>query len=264
MPQRENGFQRHVRACNNAALPGRRLPFFLGAVQVGWVLSEHTGPLATFGVRRDGSGMVLDDPLALPALGRSLSEAGLCPWRNEAFDVRATPDGPVLAQIDRGALPVLGILAVGVHLNGLVRRADGLHLWLARRAANRPLDPGKLDQMVGGGVPAGYDPAQTLAKESEEEAALPPALVAQAVHRGVIHYAMERAEGLRRDMLHCYDVMLPESFTPSPVDGEVDGFELWPIARVVDTVRHTDDFKFNVNLVLIDLFVRLGLIPQGA
>ena len=27
-----------------------------------------------------------------------------------------------------------------------------------------------------------------------------------------------------------------------------------------DIVRHADDFKFNVNLVLIDLFLRLGLI----
>jgi hypothetical protein len=26
-------------------------------------------------------------------------------------------------------------------------------------------------------------------------------------------------------------------------------------------VRDTDDFKFNVNLVLIDLFLRLGLFP---
>jgi 8-oxo-dGTP pyrophosphatase MutT (NUDIX family) len=264
MAQRENGFQRHVRACNNAALPGRRLPFRLGAAQVGWVLPKHADHLAANGVRRDGGAMVLDDPAALPTLGASMARAGLCPWRNEAFDVRATADGAVLAQVDRGALPVLGIMAVGVHLNGLVRRADGLHLWLARRAADRPLDPGKLDQMVGGGVPAGYNPARTLAKEAEEEAALPASLAAQAVHRGVIHYAMERPEGLRRDMLHCYDVALPESFTPRPMDGEVDGFELWPIARVVDRVRHTDDFKFNVNLVLIDLFSRLGLIPQEA
>jgi len=29
---------------------------------------------------------------------------------------------------------------------------------------------------------------------------------------------------------------------------------------VVETVRNTDDFKFNVNLVLIDLFLRQGLI----
>jgi thiamine pyrophosphokinase len=72
---------------------------------------------------------------------------------------------------------------------------------------------------------------------------------------------MERAEGLRRDRLHCYDLMLPESFEPHPVDGEVAGFELWPIQRVFDAVRDTDEFKFNVNLVLIDLFERFGYLP---
>ncbi|MEJ1977386.1 MAG: NUDIX domain-containing protein [Acetobacteraceae bacterium] len=174
MPQLANDLQRHVRACNNAVLPGRRLPFRLGAAQVGWVLPEHADLLAARGVRRDGAALVLDDPAALPALARSLADAGVCRWRDEAFDVRAEPGGAVLAQVDRGALPLLGIMAVGVHLNGLVRRADGLHMWLARRAADRPLDPGKLDQMVGGGIPAGLDPAQTLAKEAEEEAALPP------------------------------------------------------------------------------------------
>jgi hypothetical protein len=34
--------------------------------------------------------------------------------------------------------------------------------------------------------------------------------------------------------------------------------------RVLHQVRETDDFKFNVNLVLIDLFLRLGVIdPHG-
>ncbi len=42
--------------------------------------------------------------------------------------------------------------------------------------------------------------------------------------------------------------------------GEVEAFELWPIERVFATVRDGDDFKFNVNLVLIDLFIRLGLL----
>jgi hypothetical protein len=74
---------------------------------------------------------------------------------------------------------------------------------------------------------------------------------------------MDRPEGLRRDVLHCYDLMLAEDFTPVATDGEVAAFELWPIARVVETVRDTDDFKFNVNLVLIDLFLRLGLIEPA-
>jgi thiamine pyrophosphokinase len=71
---------------------------------------------------------------------------------------------------------------------------------------------------------------------------------------------MDRPEGLRRDRVFCFDLTLPDSFVPRAVDGEAAGFELWPIERVRDQVRDTDDFKFNVNLVLIDLFLRLGVI----
>ena len=71
---------------------------------------------------------------------------------------------------------------------------------------------------------------------------------------------MERQEGLRRDLLHCYDLELPQDFLPHAADGEVEEFELWPIERVMAAVRDTDSFKFNVNLVLIDLFRRHGLI----
>jgi 8-oxo-dGTP pyrophosphatase MutT (NUDIX family) len=170
------------------------------------------------------------------------------------------PDGSVLAQIDRGAIPSFGIQALGVHVNGLVQRADGLHVWIARRAMNKLLDPGKLDHIVAGGVPAGLSPAETLVKEAGEEAAIPPEVAALAVHVGAFGYAMERPEGLRRDWVHCYDLMLPEDFIPEAADGEVAGFELWPLARAFETVRDTDEFKFNVNLVLIDLFIRQGLI----
>ncbi|HUZ65282.1 MAG TPA: NUDIX domain-containing protein, partial [Acetobacteraceae bacterium] len=160
----------------------------------------------------------------------------------------------------RGALPVFGIRAEGVHVNGLVHRPDGPHLWIARRAADKPLDPGKLDHIVAGGVPAGLTPAETLVKEAAEEAAIPPALAEKAVPVGRLAYAMERPEGLRRDVLHLYDLLLPDGFTPRPADGEVEAFELWPVARVLETVRAGDAFKFNVNLVLIDLFLRLGLV----
>ena len=88
------------------------------------------------------------------------------------------PMAPVLAQLDRGALPSFGVVAVGVHVNGLVRRPDGVHVWIARRAADKLLDPGKLDHIVAGGVPAGLTPAETLVKEAAEEAAIPASLAA--------------------------------------------------------------------------------------
>ncbi len=263
MPDIAADLMRHISACNNAVLPGDRLPFRVAGETVGWVRPAFAARLAGHGVRVTAEAAGLDDPALLPELACALAVSGAFRLRGEAFDVRATVPGPVLAQIDRGALPIFGIAAVGVHLNGLMRRGDGWHLWVARRAADKLLDPGKLDQLAAGGVPAGLTPLQTLAKEAEEEAGLPPSLTRKATHQGVISYAMERPEGLRRDVLHCYDLLLPEDFVPVPVDGEVAAFELWPIERVLETVRATDDFKFNVNLVLIELFMRLDALNSG-
>ena len=250
---------RHIRACNNAVLPGRRIAFKLDGTAVGWVLPDLAATLGAHGARRDGDGVDLRAERLAPA-ARALSDAGWFRWRDEAFDVRAGWDGPVLATIDRGALPAFGIRATGVHMNGLVERADGTWLWVARRAADKLLDPGKLDHIAAGGVPAGLTPLQCLAKEAEEEAAIPASLTARAEPASILSYAMERPEGLRQDRLHCYDLVMPEAFTPRAADGEVEAFELWPLPRVLDRVRDSDDFKFNVSLVLIDLALRRGLI----
>ncbi len=64
----------------------------------------------------------------------------------------------------------------------------------------------------------------------------------------------------RRDLLHCYEVELPDSFAPTPRDGEVEGFALWPLARVAEALRDGGaDFKFNVVAVLAALLIRHGL-----
>ena len=42
----DEGYRRHVRACNNAVLPGERLPFRIGTAQVGWVKPEFAARLA--------------------------------------------------------------------------------------------------------------------------------------------------------------------------------------------------------------------------
>ncbi len=253
---------RHIAACRNAQLPGRRMSLRLGAAQVGWVFPEVAAALAALGGAVDGGGVAVPAD-RLYGMARQLAAQGLCRFRDEAFDVRAVPDGPVLAQIDRGAVPLLGVQAEGVHLNGLVRRPDGLWVWVARRAAHKLLDPGKLDHLVGGGVPAGLSPWETLVKEADEEAALPPALIAEAVPVAQLGYAMEYSGGLRRDRLHCYDLVLPESFVPRPQDGEVEAFELRPLRAVLDEVRRSDAYKFNVNLVLIDLFLRAELLDTA-
>ena len=259
------GLLRHISRCNDAVLPGTRVALRVRTVAgpqlIGWPGAALAAVLAAFNeIERGPEGLTLNDGRALYEISRIVSERGLHRWRGETFDVRADPDGKVLAQIDRGGLPAFGIEAGGVHVNGLVDRPDGLWLWVAKRAADKALDPGKLDHIVAGGIPAGLGPEQTLIKEAAEEAAIPAELARQAVPVASIHYAMERPEGLRRDRLRCYDLRLPAGFTPVANDGEVAGFELWPLQRAVAAVRDTDAFKFNVALVLIDLFLRTGAV----
>ncbi|TPG53351.1 DUF4743 domain-containing protein [Roseomonas nepalensis] len=265
-------FARHIAACNNLPSPAGYLPFRLGEAQVGWLEPDaakaltflpsrvHFGPdgvsLAA-GLRGPGARSA-----ALAEVARTLARAGFGRIRGEEFDVRATPEGPVLATVDRGVLPALGIISQGVHLNGLVRRADGLHLWLGWRAKDKAVAPGKLDNVVAGGIPAGLTPERCLVKEAEEEASLPAELAARARPAGRVSYIMRTEEGMRRDLLHVFDLDIPEGVEPRPNDDEVERFELWPIGRVVEAVRETESVKFNVNLVLIDLFLREGLLPD--
>ena len=262
------GLMRHVEAVRNVTLPGGYLPFRLGPAQVGWVTRPGVRMLVAEGCRMDGDAVVLSNAAELPAIAARLAGAGAFPHRGEDFDVRSHPGGDVLATIDRGALPWFGIAAEGVHVNGLVRRAGadpaGLNIWVARRSADRLMDPGKLDQLFAGGIPAGLGPEETLQKEGAEEAGLSRETIDRAVHAGTVRYSTVRPEGLRRDRLHCYDLEMPEGVVPKPTDGEVEAFELWPAEQVIDTVRNTSDFKFNVNLVLIDLFLRLNLLPEKA
>jgi 8-oxo-dGTP pyrophosphatase MutT (NUDIX family) len=193
-----------------------------------------------------------------------LAAAGLVTLRHEAFDVRAEPGSEALARLDRGALSALGVISQGVHMNGRVRRPNGLHLWVGWRSKDKSVAPGKLDNLVAGGIPAGLSPMQTLLKEAAEEASMPPELAARARQVSRVSYRMADGPGIRRDVLHCFDLDLPEDFVPAPADDEVERFELWPAERLLRTVRETSDVKFNVNLVLIDLFLREGLVDPGS
>ena len=265
-----DGFARHIAACNNASLPGGRIPFRIGPAQVGWIGPEAARAL-TFrpaDFHFDAGGIALAARLraagqrsaALAGAARALAEGGFCRLRGEVFDVSPAWGEAPLATLDRGAVPVFGVIGQGIHLNGVVRRPDGPWLWMGVRAANKPVAPGQLDNLVAGGMPAGLDARTTLLKEGEEEAGLPAALLATALEAERIAYTLEAPEGLRRDLLHVFDLDLPEGLTPLPVDGEVERFELMPAQRVLEIVRDTDSVKFNVNLVVIGWAIREGLL----
>ena len=71
---------------------------------------------------------------------------------------------------------------------------------------------------------------------------------------------METKLGIRDDVLFVYDLEMPADFVPQNRDGEIVHFELMPASAVLDQIRTTSDFKFNVNLVILDFAVRHGLL----
>ena len=61
-------------------------------------------------------------------------------------------------------------------------------------------------------------------------------------------------------MLFVYDLEIPNDFVPNNQDGEIVQFSLMPASAVLDRVRTSDDFKFNVNLVILDFALRHGVL----
>lgn len=253
----------YIEHCNTAHLHKDFLPFRACDQIIGWVRPDFMNILYNYGVfKAEDQIDTLPTDMTLEALGEKLIQDKLIQTMNELFDVYPSPYAKPIGQIDRAVLPPLGIIGTGVHLNGLVKNGDDTYLWVGTRSPHKRLDPGKLDHIVAGGIPAGYTHQTALAKEAEEEANLPSELISKAEYSSMVTYSMMRPEGLRRDVLYCYDLWLPQDFKPSPNDGEVVSFELMNIKDVYRRVCDTNDFKFNINLVLIDLFLRLGIISS--
>lgn len=260
----------HIHACNNADL-SRFLPFYVAGQRLGWLGQEFAQRLASWPEVFDvaPAGVTLASAhldfearsTAIDVASRALAEAGeIDGWRGEAYPVMANWGDPALLQMERAACPLFGIRAWGIHMNGFVRRPDGLHIWVAYRAKVKPTYPGMLDNTVAGGQPIGISPRDNLIKECGEEAGIPESLSCQAAPVGVISYCHQALSGIKPDQMFCYDLEMPEGFTPVNQDGEVDRFELWPVEDVAARVKDSADFKYNCNLAIIDFLVRHGII----
>ena len=193
----------------------------------------------------------------------ALMECGIVSgWRGEKYKVAATYSAPTVFEIERAAVPLFGTIGCGVHMNGVTWRDGDLCMWVGRRSLSKPTGPGKLDQMVAGGQPTGISLKNNLIKECAEEASIPAEIAALSMPVGAITYCMERPEGLRRDVLFIYDLVLPEDFEPENTDGEMEDFSLMTMDELSSCVQGTCDFKFNCALVVIDFLIRHGYIKS--
>ncbi len=259
-----------IQECNTHDLAGFR-PFTVEGTRVGWVRHGFTDTLAAF----DGVFDISPDAVRLGArladyrarteavdgvLLRLAGDGVIDGWRGEPYPVGTGFHAPALFEMERAAVPRFGVAAYGVHVNGFTRRADGIHMWIGRRADDKPTYPGQLDNMIAGGQPVGIGLMENVVKEAAEEAAVSAELARSARPVGAISYCFEAPDGLRPDVMFCYDLELPHDFTPRNTDGEIAEFMLLPAAEVMQISAETTRFKFNCNLVNIDFFVRHGLL----
>ena len=264
-------FLDHIRRCNNADLTQFE-PWFIGQDRTGFLHRDFAAGVVNGSglfTRRE-KGWHLDPGLDTPAKRTAAMRTFLLSlrargyfkglWREEEYAVAPHTGTPVLMAMERSAVPWFGVRAGGPHMTGYVRRKDGLHIWVPRRSYDKPTFPGQLDNTVAGGQPAGLGLHENLVKECGEEASIPPELAQRAKAVSVVAYWNQSGQQLKPDVMTCFDLELPEEFTPHANDGEVHSFELWPVQRVFETVRDTEEFKYNCNLVLIDFFVRHGLL----
>ena len=262
-------FSDHIRLCNNYD-PARVVPLIAANARLGLLRRDNAEALRrfpdVFAAGKDKVELVARGDVA--AVSRAIDEVidalvseGRVPkWRNETFDAAPRWGAPPVFRLDRGAVPFFGTRAYGVHLNGYLRRGDKLCLWIGRRSPDKQVAPNKLDNLVAGGIGNGHGVDETLLKEGEEEASIPRSLLNHAISVSAISYRMETKLGIRDDVLFVYDLEMPADFVPQNRDGEIVHFELMPASAVLDQIRTTSDFKFNVNLVILDFAVRHGLL----
>lgn len=236
--------------------PERFVPFFAGGRRVGWLQPELAARLAAWpGVFRSRADKVVLLKLEqLDPVVEALAKDGFIPgWRNE----RTLIEG--LFEIERAAARPFGLTTRAVHVNGVC----GSRMWLARRSAAKPIDPGMLDNLVGGGIGAGFTLEQTLIKEAWEEAGIPAELARRATFATRMSVLREVPEGVQSELIEAYDLELPGDFAPKNQDGEVSEFMLLPFDEA-----GRQEVTFEAGLVVRDFLsrrsARHGSGPAGA
>ena len=268
---------KEVNTCNDLGDGVALLPLIVDDQKVGELRPELAKAVADAGtafridagtVRLDAALEAADEPARTEAVATcitKLAEDGVVTgWRDELLPVVASYSAAPAFRVERAAYPLLGAKGYGVHVNGYTLQGDELRVWVATRASTKATYPGMLDHVAAGQLAdVGGRPGEQVLAELAEEAGVPDALGKRAAPASVVSYRGVAGEGkgerVTNEVLFCYDIELPSSFTPRPVDGEVEGFELRTVDAVLaDLVKGR--FKPNVAVVTVDFLVRRGFL----
>lgn len=253
-------------------LPQDAVPWYLGSSQAA---TGHLTPLHAKALQNLSSdwtdlalGLLWDTPdrthasrsQALADFAKQLHDLGyVTGWRNEKFSYwdehvigtgpRCLEPQPLLTaafEMERSAFRFFGLRSHAVHVNGFTHEG---HLWCGRRALNKPTDPGMLDNVAAGGLPAGESLQSCAVREMAEEAGLSEGLALTAVSHGHVSTCRAVATGWHHETLWVFNLLVPPDTTPSNQDGEVIEFACLSPKQVVEAIA-SDAFTVDAACVV--------------
>jgi 8-oxo-dGTP pyrophosphatase MutT (NUDIX family) len=247
-------------------------PWIVDGYAAGYLDDRRTKRIARFGdvfdVAPDAIHFqaTLDDPAArtraIDAVARTLAaEGALTRWRDERYSVAVDVKAPALFEIERAAARFFGIATHAAHINATTTRDGETRMWIARRSLAKPIDPGLLDNLVGGGIAAGASIADTVVKEAWEEAGIAGDVASSARPTGFVRIFREQPDGILRETIHVHDLSLTPDFEPRNQDGEVAGCRLASIDEVAAWMGNDtgdDVVTADAALVIADWLIRNG------
>lgn len=245
-------------------------PFVVEDRIVGWVTPERAARLARWSAvfERSERGLECTPRLrtaeartaALAGIAQALSaESALTAWRDERYAVAADPAVPPLFELERAAARYFGIHTFAAHANGLVGADGNWRMWLARRSPTKAIDPGLLDNLVGGGIASGTTLAETIIREAREEAGIGEDLARQARCAGSVAICRDGPDGLQRETIYVHDLWLRADFVPANEDGEAVEHRLCRPDEIL-AVLASSDITGDASLVIVDFLLRHGHI----
>jgi 8-oxo-dGTP pyrophosphatase MutT (NUDIX family) len=181
-------------------------------------------------------------------------------WRSENFsfwnsecDAPGPGRTPFLIA-ERSAFRFLGMLSQAVHINGFT--PDG-RMWCGRRSPGKSVDPGLLDNVTAGGLPSGETLLQCAVRELQEEAGIFD-VPAGALYAGYsLRTSRMEPEGWHDEMLHVFNLNLPNDFVPANQDGEVAEFLCLTPEELLVRIRN---HEFTVDAALV---IAQGLLGEN-
>lgn len=256
-----------------AAPRGIYLPLRIENEVVGWVDEERAELLSRFHevFDRSASGLAFNtthrsSAARTAALDRVVdvlaAEGRLSAWRGERYAIATHLSAPPLCLIERAAARFFGIRTYAAHVNGVVR-GDPTSMWLSRRSPDKAIDPGMLDNLVGGGIAAGATVAETVVREAWEEAGIAAAVAVTVAPSGELRVCRSQPDGLQRETVFTHDLWLPAAFVPANQDGEAVGHRLVPLtdaAALIANDRGPDVVTADASLVILDFLLRHGAV----